>query len=145
MHIKKVTTNRHYRFLCNISLNNKTMKYLLSIFLCLLFSLSNWAGSPVKLDKKEKINDRHYESSINITIEQDHCTLYLSSNITINNLMIIIKDNTGGIVYTNIISIYSSQPYTLILPNMDDGKYTIDLISSEYKLSGDFYIDDLRI
>ena len=59
--------------------------------------------------------------------------------------MIIIKDNTGNIVYTNIISIYSGQPYILVLPKMDDGKYTIDLISSEYKLSGDFYIDDLCI
>ena len=122
------------------------MKHLFLSCICLLLCLNSWSGSPVKLEKKEAAGEKQYEVPIsNVFIEQERNTFCISSNIPIYNLMIIIKDNTGDIVYTNIISIYSGQPYTLVLPNMDDGKYTIDLISSEYKLSGDFYIDDLRI
>lgn len=139
MHIKRSTVN--YLFLRTLHKNKYTMKKIFLNFICLLLSINSWAGNPIKLEKKESADDKRYEIPINdIFIEQERNTLRIFSRINISTLTIIIKNDIGEIVYTNSISIYSDQPFILVLPNMNYGKYTIDLISNEYELNGDFYI-----
>ena len=121
------------------------MKDLLLSCISLLFCLNCWADTPIKLDSKESFNGRHYSSPTVPTIEHDYNILRIYSTVKLDNLLIIIKDDSGTPIYTEITSMPTGKQYILMLPEVESGEYTIELINTDYYFSGNFYINNPKL
>lgn len=115
------------------------MKHLLLSCISLMFCLTSWGGTPIKLENKNKIEERHYSVPITPTITHDHSVIHIYSGKSLSNLIILISDEQGNIIYTETTNVSAGIPYTLILPEMESGIYTIELINDEDHFSGSLF------
>lgn len=86
----------------------------------------------IELEKKEWIGTRSL--SISPTAAHDGNAFYIYyEDYLLTNLQVTVKDLSGNTIYSNVISVSYSQPYSFVLDNVESGEYMLEL-SYENKL-----------
>lgn len=80
-------------------------------------------------DPKEKNTWEQDNRSTTIfpTVIKDNNTIYIYSNILLDNLQITIKDEMGNIIYSNNIAITNNYPYSFTTTYIKNKKYIIEM------------------
>lgn len=143
MHTKCTPENIHSKAICAYfatkPLKTYTMRHLLLSCISLLLCFNCWPSSPIKLVRKNHVEDNRYSVPTAPTITYRFNTICINSEIMLPNLIILVSDAQGNIIYAEPIAISADIPYTIILPEMESGVYTIELISDEYHFSGNLF------
>ena len=125
------------------NLNNKYMKQFIAIFLTLtmeVFTFMSYAEEKtIEATKKHWLEDRRSVSCIP-TITHDNNIFHIYSDIIIENLHITVRDATGMIFYSDIVTVSNVQRYSLIIDNIEEGNYIIELNHEDKYLYGYFNI-----
>lgn len=119
------------------------MKRLLLGCIFLLIGLSNFAKEvSIQLynNKAEWIGDTRSLSPIPIVTHNEN-TVYIYSDININQLHISIKDIHGNIIYANQVTILQRQSYNLTFNTSGKKEFTIELSYKDINLYGNFIIN----
>ena len=61
------------------------------------------------------------------TVIKDNNTIYIYSNILLDNLQITIKDEMDNIIYSNNIAITNNYPYSFMTTYIKNKKYIIEM------------------
>lgn len=80
-------------------------------------------------DPKEKNTWEQDNRSITIrpTVIKDDNTIYIYSNILLDNLQITIKDEMDNIIYFNNVTITNDHPYSFMTTYIKNKKYIIEM------------------
>lgn len=78
-------------------------------------------------------------NSIAATIDGSLVQIY--SEITIENLTVIITNNLGQVVYSNSSYIDGTTALPISLAGNNSGEYTIEILYSDVDLVGEFYLE----
>lgn len=98
---------------------------ILSLLLCLLITINMQAQAQLSEGHYwEETTDRS-QTIFSLSIEND--ILHISSNKTINNITVSIKDTTGNIIYQEEIQIHADQSYSIYLGQLQSGTYIVEL------------------
>lgn len=117
------------------------MKRLIIAICTLLFFTDLWAHRGViELTKDKHRNCTRRSISIIPSVYQDGNTIYIYSNLPLENLQITIKDETGQVISEEIIFLSPQQPYTYSIGNAEDGTYFLELNDGEEEYYGSFNI-----
>jgi hypothetical protein len=116
------------------------MKRLLSTCLFILLCLGIQAEEVnIQLHHHEDGDIDTRSLSIDPTVTHDANTIYIYyTGYLLANVQIMVKDLLGNIVYSNVISVSYSQPYSFILSNAESGEYKIELNYENKLLYGYF-------
>ena len=119
------------------------MKHSVITFLILIMGAS--ASTSYAEEKKIEVTKRYWledmrSASYILTITHDGNTLYIYSDIALDNLHIIIKDAGGTILYSNTITILNTQRYSFTIDNTTEGEFLIELTHENKYLYGYFNI-----
>lgn len=117
------------------------MKRLLIVLCTLLLSIGLWANKVrINLSKVKK----GYEDVRSIPIEpsasHDGNTIYLYSDVPLDEVQVTIKDGIGQIISSETIAIFPQQPYTFSIGNIENGIYTLELNDGKEEYYGYFEI-----
>lgn len=119
------------------------MKHSVVIFLILIMgtsaSTSYAEEKNIEAIKKHWLEDTRSASCIP-TITHDGNTLYIYSDIVLDNLHIMIKDTRGTILYSSTVTISNTQRYSFTIDNMNVGELLIELTHGNKYLYGYFSI-----
>lgn len=120
------------------------MKQTFFLFLSCLFAFNCMAQTPVPITEggEDNAEDRdidHRSLTVLPTVAHDGNVLYLFSDICIENLQVIVTDATGSEVYSTIITLLGNK--TILLPELPNGNYSIELFYEEKYLYGYFTIE----
>lgn len=96
-------------------------------------------------EKNIEVNKAHWHQDLRSvsyvpTITHDGNMFYIYSNMDIENLHIVIKDTAGTILYSNTVTVSSTQPYFFIVEDMSEGEFVIELTHGDKYLYGYFDI-----
>lgn len=97
---------------------------ILSLLLC-LSTISTQAQTFLSVDKNWHNADERSLTIFSLSIEND--ILHISSNKTINNITVYIKDTTGNIVYQEEIQIHADQSCPIYIGQLQSGTYIVEL------------------
>ena len=119
------------------------MKHSVIIFLILIMGAS--ASTSYAEEKNIEAIEKHWledtrSASCIPTITHDGNTLYIYSDIVLDDLHIIIKDTTGTILYSSTVTISNTQRYSFTIDNMNVGEFLIELTHENKYLYGYFNI-----
>ena len=115
------------------------MKHSVIIFLILIMGAS--ASTSYAEEKNIEAIEKHWledtrSASCIPTITHDGNTLYIYSDIVLDDLHIIIKDTTGTILYSSTVTISNTQRYSFTIDNMNVGEFLIELTHENKYLYG---------
>ncbi|WP_455587319.1 DUF3244 domain-containing protein [Bacteroides sp.] len=121
------------------------MKHFLVICISLLFCTNSFAEEIYiqlynSLYKDTKIDKRSL--SIKPTVTHDENTIYIYSNIPIENLQIIIKDTYDNSIYLETATILPEHIHSFTLNNVENGEYKIELTSTNESFYGYFLLNE---
>lgn len=118
------------------------MKRLLIFIYTLLLTFSLWANKVnIKfIDAENKFSENNRSISMPLSASHDGGTIYLYSDIRVEQLQITIKDGEGNSLFSEIISISSQQPYIFSIGNIENGTYILELNVGESRYQGYFEI-----
>lgn len=118
------------------------MKRLLSTYFFILLCLSIKAGEVnITLTHHEDEDIGTRSLSIIPTATHDANTVYIYyADYLLTNVQVTVKDLSGEVVYSNIISVSYDQPYSFILNNIESGEYRLELSYGTKLLYGYFFI-----
>lgn len=117
------------------------MKRLLIILLTLLLSTGSWANKErIKLNKIKKGYENVRSLSLEPSAYHDGNTLYLYSDVPLNELQVTVKDEAGRILSSEIVPIFPDQPYTFSIGEVENGIYTLELNDGKKEYYGYFEI-----
>ncbi len=123
--------------------NNKYMKLLIVIFSTLIVefftSMSYAEEKKIEVTEKYWFEDTRSVSYIP-TITHDSNTLYIYSDIILENLNITVKNATGMLLYSNTVTILNTQRYSFTIDDMNKGEFLIELTYRKKYLYGHFNI-----
>ncbi len=96
-------------------------------------------------EKRVEVIKRHwFEDTRSVscvpTITHDSNTVYIYSDIVLDNLQIIIKDTRGTILYSSTTTIPNTQCYSFTIDNIKEGDFIIELKHEKKYLYGYFSI-----
>ena len=119
------------------------MKHFIAIFLTLTMefftSISYSEEKSVEVIKQHWLEDTRSVSCVP-TITHDSNTLYIYSNVILDNLHIIIKDTRGTTLYSCTTTILNNQCYSFTIDNIKEGDFIIELKHEKKYLYGYFSI-----
>lgn len=116
------------------------MKRLLIIICALLLSIGSWATT-IKLIRSKKINAFERSLPIEPSASYDNNTIYLYSEVPLENLQVAIKNETGEILFCEYVCVSPQYPYTFSIGNVENGIYILELDDGKYKYHGFFEIN----
>ena len=117
------------------------MRQLVLTFAALLCCMSLWAASsPIKLKARIKYEDKR-ELVPEVTMEQTTGNVLVFSSAGLYDAIVSIIDETGAVVCTESFSVHPEQPYTMMLPLLDEGEYTVVCVVGDIELYGEFSIE----
>jgi len=117
------------------------MKHFIVIFIALIMSTSMSYAEEKKIEtNKEQWHKEIRSTSFIPTITHDSNTLYIYSDIVIENLHITVRDTTGMILYSNTVTISNTQRYSFTINDMNEGEFLIELTHENKYLYGYFNI-----
>ncbi|WP_288243002.1 DUF3244 domain-containing protein [uncultured Bacteroides sp.] len=119
------------------------MKLLIVIFSTLIVefftSMSYAEEKKIEVTEKYWFEDTRSVSYIP-TITHDSNTLYIYSDIILENLNITVKNATGMLLYSNTVTILNTQRYSFTIDDMNKGEFLIELTYRKKYLYGHFNI-----
>lgn len=119
------------------------MKLLIVIFSTLIVefftSMSYAEEKKIEVTEKYWFEDTRSVSCIP-TITHDSNTLYIYSDIILENLNITVKNATGMLLYSNTVTILNTQRYSFTIDDMNKGEFLIELTYRKKYLYGHFNI-----
>lgn len=117
------------------------MKRLLFICICFLFCISSWAKSisiALYYDyADERANDRR-SVSVLPTASYDGNAICIYSYIGIENLQVVVKDEEGNVVYSNVALVPAGQTYSFAIDATAGEEYVLELTYGDKFLYGSF-------
>lgn len=117
------------------------MKHLIVIFFALTMSTSISFAEEKKIETNKALWHKDTRSVSYVpTITHDSNTLYIYSDIVLDNLQIIIKDTRGTTLYSRTTTIPNTQCYSFTIDNIKEGDFIIELKHEKKYLYGYFSI-----
>lgn len=123
------------------------MKRKLVTLACIIMSFASLAGQNkswnINEQKDIKVIERDWgEDKRSIpylpSLSHDNNIIYIYSDITFENLQVTILNEAGGIVYSNVISVFENQGYSFQFNAAGAGTYTIEMANREHSFWGQF-------
>jgi len=123
------------------------MKRKLVTFVCIIMSLASFAGHKENWNSKEqkdiKVIERSWgEDKRSIPylpcLTHDGSTIYIYSDIMLEDLQVTILDDSENIVYSDTINVFNNQYYSFQFNSTQAGIYTIELTNREHSFWGQF-------
>lgn len=120
------------------------MKKIFTLFIYCLIAFNCMAeDTTITLVENDGNRDERGEDNRSLTIyptaSHNENILMLHSNACIENLQVLIIDTTGNVVYSNVITLIGES--TLLLPNLSEGIYHLNLYYGDVYLYGNFKIE----
>ncbi len=119
------------------------MKHVLFSFLLLLACINVNASNPIitEVSQENDVDEKkHSETLLLVTIEFQEELLSILSNGTLEDAGITITDCSGNIRYTELTTIVVDNPHFILLSDLENGMYTIEISGLGYHFSSNFII-----
>lgn len=115
----------------------RILSFLGAIIACCFYCMAT--ETPIVLESEPEDWERDKRSlTIIPSASHDGNILYLSSDLSISDLQVIIRDENGNVVYSSTVVL--SERMALVLP-VEAGNYSIELLYGEEYLYGYFSIE----
>lgn len=114
-------------------------RFLLGCFLA-LFCANGFADEiNIHLEISKHGSTRSLSVEPTATYDENVVHIYYDDYL-LENLLIIVKDSSGNIVYSNMVSVSYNQPYSFSLGNIESGDYVLELCFENKMLYGCFSV-----
>ncbi len=116
------------------------MKHFIFACITLLFAFQSLAQAiDIKFIPEETAEDLR-SISVKPTASLNGNIISISAPVTLSNVSVVVKDMTGNAVYSETIAIPARQYYSIVLDNVEDGDYTIEVTFGDKYFLGYFTI-----
>lgn len=117
------------------------MKRLLIIICAVLITFYSWAETVnIKLIPVTKRCENNRSIPVMPSASHEGSTISVYSDVPLNELQVTVKDETGRILSSEIISISPHQPYTFSISDVENGIYILEVNDGKKEYRGYFEI-----
>lgn len=103
------------------------MKHFIFACVAFLFAFQSLAQAVnIKFIPEEDTEDLR-SVSVKPIASLDGNTISISAPVTLRNVSVVVKDMTGNAVYSETIVIPAKQYYSIVLDNVEDGDYILEV------------------
>lgn len=125
----------------NEIIKNKTMKRLLTIICAVLITLYSWAEEVnIKLILVTERIEEDRSTPIILSASHEGNIISIYSDVPLNGSQITVKDKIGRILSSEIVPIFSHQPYIFSIGDVENGIYILEVYDGKQEYRGYFEI-----